>query len=766
MKKEALLLFISVILSIGFVCGQSSEYFKLKWDYVTASGIKFLELEDLDADGREEVVAVSVEAGFGGAAGWLDVLDKDKNCLSCGTGKTHTLPGYPSAMALGDVNGDGRKEILLGVFSRLHLRNSRGEEIWELSPKSGSDVTSIYIGDINNDGVNEIIVGVGTESMRNYLFAFTPQGDIVWSTIVSGSVQVIAAEDIDDDGIKEILVGAYGRWTMYSTPASMQIFDSTGKQELVYPTQGGVASIAVEDINSDGAKEIIVGTYKSLMVLDNRGVNLWTYSTGGLIRRIHVLDLDNDSTKEIILGSSDIYVLRPDGTLKWSNPVGGEVNDMRLVDLNRDGIKEILVGCNDGAYILSSDNKVVWSRKTSGVNSIDVGDLEGDNYVELAFGGTDKRVYVFQAESYIKEQEAYNYLKLAESTANKRDYVNAIKYAQQAKNIYMQINHTHGKENAQLLLSRLESEASRFSQEETAAEDYYNKATKAYVEGDYINAIKNAEKAKAKYSYLKNYAAVNKCTELIENSRSYLKLEAEACLKNASELYAKRNYSAVVEYATKAAAGYAYMNNEEETHESLKLLAESYKKISEAKRSSGEFNDSAVSAQKALYLYNCVSDMQPTSCNIENIQTKNITKVWEEIASKDYSDKKYRNELLEVKSLIKEINSGNTGNPLDSLIKWASGNLIFILFGVLALTVFILLISSVYLIAKHQKTKRDEDKTPFGRRWAGEETYEDKASRLEDLSEPDLGDELPKIRRDRLVGLGINLKRRRRRRGD
>ncbi len=752
MEKRTILLFISVILCITLVYAESDDYFGLNWKFSAEGGVVFVDIEDLENDGTQEIIIGSREFMFSGGAGWVNILEKDNNCRS-----QYPLPGPLTAMAVADLEGDGEIEIIASVFSRIHVLDKDGKKKWDMSPRYGYNIREIYVDDLDGDGIKEILVGAGpkTSRSRDEIFVISSIGKILWSVHVGGEIHAIASEDLDGDGIKEVLIGCYGRGGTYNRQAVMHVFNSTGKERFKYGTERGVASILVDDIDSDGVKEILVGTYQDLCVLDNEGKDLWQYTTNGLIREILLEDINNDTEKEIILGSNDVYVLESDGDLKWKNSVGPEVYDMTIMDLNKDGLKEIIVG-SDSGYVLDSSGETLWEYSTGKiVKAVSVGDLENDGYLELALGSADKNLYLFQSETYAKEEEANSNYKIAEKHYNKKEFDTAMGYVLRAKELYSELENDKGIRDTETLISKIESDSKRLGQEETQADIYYNKSVNSYLAGDYINASKNAQKAKYKYSYLKKYDAVEDCNELINNSNKFLEIEAKEYLQNISDNYDKGDYELALKYAEKSRAGYAWLKDEENTLKVDEFLAKIYYRLTEKHSRVKDFENASIFVQKSLHTYLCL-DGKSTSigigCDSDNAKIKDIGVLAENISGEKYGDSKYREELLGINSLIERISKEDTGNPLDRISDAIGSNFVYILIVILVLIVISLFIGSLYLMARRQG-KSKESKGLMNLEKGEKKKMVEKKEIDEHMTEP-----IDKIKKDKLKGEGLPLK--------
>ncbi len=187
--------------------------------------------------------------------------------------------------------------------------------------------------------------------------------------------------DLDGNGQKEIVVGTIANTSAdggYS--ACLAVLNSNGSIRWSRVVPGSVNSTpAVDDLNGDGYKEIVVGigatndpqTSGGVVAYDRNGNRLWWYKTA---------DRGGSSSG----GPNGM----PDGV--WSSPA--------IVDLNHNGRKQVVVGGWDmrihlidavtgQAYGAPASNPwpaemldTIWSSPA-------VSDIDGDGVMDFVFGG-------------------------------------------------------------------------------------------------------------------------------------------------------------------------------------------------------------------------------------------------------------------------------------------------------------------------------------------------------------------------------------------
>ncbi len=250
---------VRVVRSKGF---EESRFFAFSPDF---DGSINMVVADLSGDGTEELI---VGAGEGGGP-HVRIFDNKGNLKGQFFAYDNNFRGGVN-VAIGDIDGDGKNEIITspGPGGGPHIRifdnkgNLKGQFFAYDHKFSGG--VSLAVGDINGDERDEIIV-VPFSKGGSHVKIFDDSGQIKGQffayeeNFFGGSrVKLGNIYGKDSKGKKEIIVSpGPGR------EPEIRIFDSSGKKLktiMAYANKfkGGV-NLAIGDLNKDGLDEIITG---------------------------------------------------------------------------------------------------------------------------------------------------------------------------------------------------------------------------------------------------------------------------------------------------------------------------------------------------------------------------------------------------------------------------------------------------------------------------------------------------------------------------
>ncbi|MBS7636460.1 VCBS repeat-containing protein, partial [Candidatus Bathyarchaeota archaeon] len=334
----------------------------------------------------------------------------------------------------GDVNGDGKLEVVKVSGDNLKVISGNGEGLWT---RTIPGVDSYYgtgwlrldiLEDVTGDGVPEIFVSRKTSDTTGNIYVYDGYGNLLKTLTrtvgLDGLMWAVAVFDVDKDGDKEILAGLGTNYV--GNPRGAVLFNYNTGAEVWYYAAGYVLGDCLGDLNNDGLMEITSwwwtvhngawgrgkgnNTYTDdssvyLVVINEMGDEILTkqihdtHSHGGAFARI--IDLDRDGLKELIVfhghepfhypGIAEIYKMGIDGTIleTYTGPSDSWWNSVAIADINMDGKDEIIVGCSDG-YLRILDYNLNLIKSRRGYNYVNaINDINGDGSLEIIASDTE-----------------------------------------------------------------------------------------------------------------------------------------------------------------------------------------------------------------------------------------------------------------------------------------------------------------------------------------------------------------------------------------
>jgi hypothetical protein len=327
----------------------------LKWGYSGGFG-STMALGDVDADGKPEIVG----------AGWQVLI------VNGDTMATTSFERAADTVAVGDGNNDGVAEIVTGdgQYDVIRGWSTTGTELWHInSPEHG--VGGIGIGDPDGDGANEAVWGAGLSSSGpdRVLVGSPATQTIEWaSPDLDGPVYSTAA-DLDGDGDVELLVG-YASTNNNGSGAIVQIQDLHGVVEATLPVPyGPLTRLTTGQLDADPALEVlaVTGNWSGSRLHSFDGVTHalewaspephWETGISG-ITPVIVANLDGDAVSEIVVATIDQRVTVLNGASNFvqgaTAALDGTVYDAALADVNGDATPDLVVGTYNGIYVLKA----------------------------------------------------------------------------------------------------------------------------------------------------------------------------------------------------------------------------------------------------------------------------------------------------------------------------------------------------------------------------------------------------------------------------
>ncbi|MCX7880341.1 MAG: PQQ-binding-like beta-propeller repeat protein [Ignavibacteria bacterium] len=266
------------------------------------------------------------------------------------------------APLLYDITGDEIPEVIVPSSCNpktFCFDGKDGKVIWETQTR-GSD-SPPTIGDIDGDGKLEILHG----EFNGYLLCIDARtGERKWEILVQKNTWIQTAPtlvDLDDDMLSDIVVAT---WAL-SKDDTNRVYAFRGKDlRLLWKKDiGGTVyhGTGVLHLNNDLTPDLLVGDYTGTLYAINgkTGETLWTLHDS----RFHYIgspvsigDLDGDANCDLVFTSAfDVVALTKGGIQKWKYTILQGTFSFRgvvLSDLTGDNLPEVICATTNGKVIV------------------------------------------------------------------------------------------------------------------------------------------------------------------------------------------------------------------------------------------------------------------------------------------------------------------------------------------------------------------------------------------------------------------------------
>ena len=356
-------------------------------------------LDDVDGDGRLDLVCGNQDstvtfysntgAGFTSRPAWSGAM------------------GQGASVVLGDMNGDGLPDLIRGNGyidvswaggpPKLYLNLGGSFSSTAAWTGTGAYGSCMALGDVDGDGRLDLVCGAWKDGSLLFLNGSSGLGSVPAWTGPPDTTQAVVLGDVDGDGRLDLVC---------ATTVGAKLYLNTGGSFTSSPVWIGPpgAGVALGDVNGDGRLDLVCqSTAESRLYLNTGGALAtsasWVGPGSGVTwgwGSVSLGDVDGDERLDVALsGPNPMIILNAGGTFAPSHAwTGRSETTVRVVlaDVDGDGLLDLMRGNSTGGSTLYLNvtgkfgSTPAWPGPVETTLGVALGDVDGDGKLDLVRG--------------------------------------------------------------------------------------------------------------------------------------------------------------------------------------------------------------------------------------------------------------------------------------------------------------------------------------------------------------------------------------------